>query len=216
MTGLRARWGSIPRWGRAALIVGAALAALWLARVPLLVAVASALDVGEEPRRADLIFVLGGGVEHRVPRAAELYHAGYASMILVPPVVDTRASALGLIPNETEIAVGLLASAGVPSANVAVLPSAEGRVSSTTAEGERLRAYVEERAVSRLLVVTSSYHTRRARWAMRRALGDLPVEVVMVGVPDPEFDETNWWRRETGMLRVLEEYLKFAHNWVYR
>ena len=48
---------------------------------------------------------------------------------------------------------------------------------------------------------------------MRHELGKVPLEILMEPVADFEFNETNWWRFERGMIVDLEEYIKFAHNW---
>ena len=39
----------------------------------------------------------------------------------------------------------------------------------------------------------------------------LEVELQMAAVPEPDYDETNWWRNEGGLIAVFEDYLKLAY-----
>ena len=189
------------------------LVAFALAR-PAMTAVASLLDVGSEPARADLIFLLGGDIHTRPSKAAELYRRGVAPKVLLARAIDSEATKLGALPNETDAAARLLQILGVPDSAVVVLRPPVG-VSSTTAEAVELRKYLLQNPASRVLVVTSSYHTRRARWQIKRQLYGIPTEVSMVAVYDPRFDESNWWRTEPGIIVYTEEYLKFVHNWIF-
>jgi uncharacterized SAM-binding protein YcdF (DUF218 family) len=181
---------------------------------PVLAASAEILNVGSEPEQADLIFLLGGDIHSRPSEAAELYRRGLAPRILLARAADTEATRIGAFPNETDATVVMLGKLGVPVSAITVLAPPMG-VSSTTAEAVELRKYLQANPASRVMVVTSAYHTRRARWQIRRQLRDVPVEVRMVAVEDPRFDASNWWRSEAGVLAYGEEYLKFIHNWVY-
>ena len=59
-------------------------------------------------------------------------------------------------------------------------------------------------------VVTSDYHTRRARWAVRHVLQDLGDQVCLVSAPSERFAASDWWRRETGFVAIAGENLKLA------
>lgn len=181
---------------------------------PVLSATAHILDVGSAPEQADLIFLLGGDIHSRPSRAAELYLQGLAPKVVMARASDSEATKIGAYPNETDATVLMLEKLGVPDSAIVVLTPPMG-VSSTTAEGVELRKYLQENPADRVLVVTSTYHTRRARWQIRRQLRDIPVEIRMVAVEDPRFDASNWWRTEAGVLAYGEEYMKFVHNWVY-
>lgn len=183
-------------------------------RRPVLAAGAHFLDVGSAPEVSDVIFVLGGDIHSRPLRAVELYRRGLAPTILLARSADSEATRIGAIPNETDATVVLMTRMGVPDSAI-VVASPPGGVSSTTAEAVELRRYLDENPVSRVMVVTSAYHTRRARWQIRRQLRDFPVQISMVSVEDPRFDATNWWRSEAGVLAYGQEYVKFLHNWVY-
>lgn len=191
-------------------------AALYLARVPLLVGVASFLSVQDPLAPADAMVVFGGELESRPAEAARLYARGLAPRVLVVGMMDGLPVKLGVFPSETEATVRLLMALGVPREAIEVIPGPGPGASSTTDEARAIRDHLAGRGPQRLIAVTSRYHTRRRFHRTRRALHGLPVTLLMAGAPNVEFNERNWWRSEDGLIRVFEEYLKFVHNWLYR
>lgn len=202
-----------------ALGAAAALALLALAlQRPILTAVARAMEVREPLTRADFIYLLNGDARMlaRVDLAAALHRRGLAPHIVVARSEDEPAAARGYYPNDTDVSVRELRRQGVPDSAILVLEVAGG-VTSTAEEGEALAAYLRRAPADTVLVVTSAYHTRRARWNLRHALGrDHPVVLRMAGAPHPEFTARDWWRSEAGLLAYAQEYLKFAHNRLLR
>lgn len=195
---------------------GVVLLLLFLVHVPLLTAVAGFLSIDDRLRPAGLIYVLGGEIDTRPFLAADLYRRGLAPRVVLARVADSRATQLGVMPNQTDATVRLLVRLGVPEHAIVVLRPWPAGVASTTDEAWAIRDLLRRSPSERMITVTSRYHTRRARWMLRRELEGVPVEILMAGAPHPEFSERNWWRSETGLLLVLEEYLKFAHNLIFR
>ncbi|HEX6748607.1 MAG TPA: ElyC/SanA/YdcF family protein [Longimicrobium sp.] len=201
------------RRGRKLLVAFATLAVLlggmWLLRAPILTGVARFLTVHDRLQRADAIFVFGGDPDVRPFAAAALYRRGWAPRVLVPGMETGRLAAMGMVPTQTELFTGVLHREGVPDSAVAVLPM-PGGTASTTDDVAVLRAWLRRTGARRVIVVTTDYHTRRARRALRRGLKGIDVEVMMYGTPARGYDETNWWRTEAGMVAYFNEYLKFA------
>lgn len=69
-------------------------------------------------------------------------------------------------------------------------------VNSTEEEAKALAHCLAQHGWRSVVVVTSSYHTRRAGLIWRRTLrGQTPTPTVWVhGVDDPEWSPTHWWR----------------------
>lgn len=176
-------------------------------RAPLLTGVAKVLTVNDPPASADIIFLLNGDYNTRPFRAAELYKQGYAPRIVIARSEDSPAVKLGLIPNETDISVGVLEHMGVPSERIVILPM-QGGVTSTFDEAAVLHKYIEAHSVKKVILVTSAFHTRRAKWIFERELAGLPVSLDMVAVPYSTFDQTNWWQNENGLITLNNEYIK--------
>jgi uncharacterized SAM-binding protein YcdF (DUF218 family) len=203
----RRRYVVRPRWQRRAFKV--ALAALAVAalvfvlfRQTWLRALGSFLVYSQAPRAADAIVVLAGGEGERSAKGAALYHEGYA-----PVVIASN-------PEYYDLCVPLdpatrLRADGVPAEAIYELDAPESTLDEALQARERLAALGAERAI----LVTSSYHSRRA-YAIFSAVCD-GIEFISVPV-EPElipFEPDAWWHDEENIKRAFEEYTKFA--WFY-
>ena len=208
--GGKARGGRrLGRWGAWILAVGLLLGLGYASRVPILRGIGGVLTVEDDVAPADLIVVLPSDVTTRPFRAAQLYRRGLAPRVVVPRVADGPAVRMGLMPNPTDVIVGILKREGVPASAITVLGDAP--VTSTADEARAVRNHLLEHPARRLLLVTSDYHTRRARFAFRRALSGLGVEVLAVGAPHDTFGDRDWWRSESGLVAYFEEYVKLLY-----
>ncbi len=207
---------SIP-WGL--LAAGAVLvllaASAYLFRVQLLTRAADFLVVDDAPLRpAEMLFVLNGDYNTRPFRAAELYRQGLAPAVVIAQSANQPVQSLGLLQNETSIAVAAMEKLGIPSEKVVVLP---GGVTSTYDEALALRRYVQENDIHTVILVTSAFHTRRARWIITKELAGLGVTLQVSPVPYGGFDAANWWKSEDGLVTVNNEYVKLLYYyWKYR
>ncbi|HET7463944.1 MAG TPA: ElyC/SanA/YdcF family protein [Longimicrobium sp.] len=191
----------------ATLVLACALA--WLLRAPILTAAARYLSVHDPLQKSDAIFVFGGDPDIRPYAAAALYHRGLAPRVLVPGMETGRLAADGLVPTQTQIFLGVLKKQGVPDSAVQVL-NIPGGTTSTTDDARVLRDWILRTHARRVIAVTTTYHTRRCRLALRRALKGVDVRVMMYGAPTRGYTERDWWRSEPGMVTYFNEYLKLA------
>ena len=184
------------------------LAALVFAfRSQILTGVADYLIIDDRLQPADVIFLLNSEFDTRPFRAAELYKQGLAPVIVIARAENSRAVELGLVPNDTVISVGVMEKLGVPPGKIVVLPFAGG-VTSTFDEAAVFRQYAEANRIQRIILVTSAFHTRRARWIFEKTLAGVPVTLEMAAVPYAGFDQTDWWKNEDGLIRLNNEYIK--------
>jgi uncharacterized SAM-binding protein YcdF (DUF218 family) len=81
---------------------------------------------------------------------------------------------------------------------------------STIEEAAALRQCLEQEDWRKIIVVTSDYHTRRARMIWRSALAkaDPPFELCMHGVLDADFHPRGWWCRRRYVKTWLFETSK--------
>lgn len=161
------------------------------------------LDYSQQPRKADVIVVLGGQEVSRPLYGAELFREGYAPEVWVSRV-RVRESLrmvreIGIpVLGEDEIAVEVLKRKGVPAGRIRRYGS--GAVS-TVHEGLMLGAELEPEK-KRVLVVTSRYHARRSRFILRGVLKGR--EVTVVASPYESFSR-RWWRdQDMAKAAVLE------------
>jgi uncharacterized SAM-binding protein YcdF (DUF218 family) len=180
-------------------------------RTSILTAVADVLIVSDTPRPANMIFVLNGDFNTRPFRASELYQQGLAPILGIARSENTPAVNLGLIPNETDVAIGVMETQGVPASKIIVMP-VPGGVTSTFDEAVAFHKYAQAHPeIKHILLVTSLFHTRRARWIFQQELFGTGVTIDMVGVPYTNFDQTNWWKNENGLITLNNEYIKLIY-----
>jgi uncharacterized SAM-binding protein YcdF (DUF218 family) len=169
---------------------------LWLS------ALGSALVFDEGPAKAETVVVLAGDYwGHRIEKAAELVRAGYAPSVLVsgPP------GFYGV--NESEAAVQFAVRQGYPAAWFIAVPHS---ATSTRDEAAVMLAELRRRNIHSFLLVTSNFHTARARRIYRateRAMGGGP-SMRVVACPDQYYTADSWWRKREGWKTAYMEWTK--------
>lgn len=185
MTTLR---GRIAVW-----LVGAVLPAL-----AIFVASAGKLLVVDDPKPSDVIVVLAGETEHRPFHALELLQQGYGRRVLI----DVPAKEVIYDTPEIEIAEryvqNLRQASGFGICPVVGL--------STRDESHDVERCLAHETGSRILLVTSSFHTRRALSTFRHELRG-KVFSVAAARDDTQFG-THWWARRQWAKTCVDEWLR--------
>jgi uncharacterized SAM-binding protein YcdF (DUF218 family) len=182
-------------------------------RAPILTGLANYLVSTDTPLvKADLIFVLNGDFNTRPFYTSDLYKQGLAPLVVIARAESSPAELLGLVDNPTDIAVEVMKKQGVPAANIIVLEG-DLPVTSTFDEAVALRNYVQTHNIRSVILVTSEFHTRRARWILEQELQGVPVSLEVAGAPHSRFDVSNWWQHEDGLIYLNNEYIKLFFYW---
>lgn len=179
------------------LFVAALCAIVYFARHPILRFAAESWVVDEPAGHADALVVLSDDnfYADRATHAAQLFREGVA-----PTVV---ASGRKLRPNAgiSELMEHDLIERGVPKERIVRLSH---DADSTREEAATVTKLAEERHWKSLVVVTSNYHTRRARYIYSR-VAPAGIAVRVVSARDGSFDPERWWeKRESVKLFVRE------------
>lgn len=165
----------------------------------------------EDPlRTADAIFVLSGSNADRWLEATDLYGEGIAPVIYLSlGGMDGGQRALterGVkMPNGAEIARGVMLQLGLPPEAIVIPPRQHDN---TAQEASTVRELSASRRWRTVIVVTSRFHTRRARFAMRRTLSGTGVDVIMRASRYDGFSPDHWWRSRSDVRMVLFEMPK--------
>jgi uncharacterized SAM-binding protein YcdF (DUF218 family) len=172
------------------LLLALLAAAVYVVRHPLLRIAGAWWVVGDRPERADAILVLGDDdfAADRASRAAELFRDGMA------PVVVASGRLLRPYAGISELMERDLQTRGVLASAILRFPQ---RAANTREEAAALRDLVASRGWRRVLVVTSNYHTRRARYIFRRIFPE-QVDVLVVAAHDSDYDPDHWWESRQG------------------
>jgi uncharacterized SAM-binding protein YcdF (DUF218 family) len=142
----------------------------------------SFLVCSDRPQPADLILVIGGDFwGPRVLKGADLAVQGYAPFVLIcgPPYQRDR--------SEAEFAIDFLTAKGYPRELFQAFGHHAG---STVAEAIVVGSELRRRKVHRVILVTASYHSRRADIVFR--LFCPGVHFISVPAPDPHYDPEHW------------------------
>ena len=171
--------------------------ALYLARRPLLRFAGESWIVDESLDHADAIIVLSDDnfYADRVTRAAELMREGKA------PVVVASGRRLRPYAGIAELMQHDLIERGVAKEKIISFPQ---DADSTREEAEALRNLVLQKKWTSVLVVTSNYHTRRARYIFRHVFPQ-GVAVAIVSARDGDFDPQQWWEKRKSFKELTRE-----------
>jgi uncharacterized SAM-binding protein YcdF (DUF218 family) len=165
--------------------------AVYLVRHPFLRLVGDFWIVDESPAHADAIVMLGDDnySADRAARAAQLYKAGWAPRII--------ASGRYLRPYASiaELEEHDLEERGVPTLGIVRLAH---RAENTRDETAAIAQLISSRGWKRILLVTSSYHTRRSRYLAERQFPP-GTELRVIAAPDSDYDPQSWWRTREGL-----------------
>jgi len=199
----------------ALLLLGLSAAAAFAFRRPILLALGEFLVVSDPLEKADAIAILSGHSTSRGHKAAELYHQGWAPRILISKdiypyrVEELRRFGIRELEGH-EATIAVLAYLNVPVSSVEVL---DGYNESTLDEAKKYSKYMRDHNLSRLTVVTCSFHARRARMLFRHAFKASNVAVSVQPAPaDFEYNPENWWTRRLDSKTLLWEYEKLVFS----
>jgi uncharacterized SAM-binding protein YcdF (DUF218 family) len=155
----------------------------------------------------DFVMVLGGGATTRPFVAAAMVRAGLADKVLIPQVAESDEVHDRVVLAEHDLIRQALVRSGVERRAIIVL---EGSVGSTETEAKSLSAFLAEHPGSSVAIVTSDFHTRRARLLFSRACHTHAKSLCVVGAPTDDYAGSNWWQFESGFQAYVSEYLKLA------
>jgi len=152
--------------------------------------------VDSGPVKGDVLVLLGGGLQDRAERAAELYKSGVAPRVIVSGEGDDTINRTRLIRN------------GVPPGAIQL----EGKSRNTHENAECVIALLRAEKLQRIILVTSWYHSRRALATFQHSAPDLQFysRPSYLG-----YDKSYTYWLQLGLARRIKvEYLKMPGYWL--
>jgi uncharacterized SAM-binding protein YcdF (DUF218 family) len=159
---------------------------------------------------ADAIVILNGELHARPQFAARLFHQGLAPRIIVARMREATSNASPRAPNMTDLCVAALEALHVPASRIVELQPVPG-VAHTSDEAAAALAYCRTKNFSRLIVVTTDMHSKRARFIFREKFRQTPVRILVAAAPGWSFNASNWWRTKLGVIGCRDEYIKLLY-----
>jgi len=173
-------------------------AVLYLARRPILRFAAESWIIEDPLDKADALIVLGDDnfYADRATRGAQLFREGKAPVIV--------ASGRRLRPNAgiAELMEHDLVERGVPRDKIVRFAH---DADSTLEDAQALAKLAKERKWHSVIVVTSNFHTRRARYIFQRVFPQ-GTEVRIASARDGDFDPEHWWEKRKSIKELTREF----------
>ena len=170
---------------------------VYLARRPLLRFVGESWIVEDPLQRADAIIVLSDDnfYADRATHAADLYRHGMA------PLVVASGRRLRPYAGIAELMEHDLIERGVPKDKIVRISH---NAENTREEAQALEQQALERKWRSVIVVTSNYHTRRARYIFLHVF-PAQTQVRVSGAQDGDFDPKHWWQSRKSLKEFTRE-----------
>jgi uncharacterized SAM-binding protein YcdF (DUF218 family) len=192
---IRGRGGRRLLWGALVLL------AMVLAAPAGLEALGRVLIANDPLHPADAILVLSGESREgdRVQHAVDLYKKGLAPLLIL------SGTPAGFRTHETEIKQRHAEYLGVPRERIlAVKHDAD----STKEEAEAVVPILKAKGLQEVILVTSNYHTARAKRIFTKAAGPTGPRFLASPADDGVFDPDGWWTRRRYAKTFVDEAIK--------
>jgi uncharacterized SAM-binding protein YcdF (DUF218 family) len=165
------------------------------------------LVVQDPLERSDVIFVLAGARVERWLEAVDLYRAGWAPRILLSAgrveIAELQLRERGIrFPAEAELIRDAMVQMEVPADAITIIPDA---LDNTAHEAAASHGVLRANGWTRLIVVTSKYHTRRTMFAFHRELKGTPVRAIVRWTRYDESTPERWWAQRGDARFVVME-----------
>jgi uncharacterized SAM-binding protein YcdF (DUF218 family) len=154
--------------------------------------------VEDADSKADALIVLSDDnfYADRATRAAELFREGKA------PIVVASGRRLRPMAGIAELMEHDLVERGVPKDRIVRLAH---DADNTREEAEALAKLAAQRKWHSVIVVTSNYHTRRARYIFRKVFPQ-GIEVHVASARNGDFDPQHWWEQRKSIKELTREF----------
>ena len=168
----------------------------------------TALVVSVPLENPEGVLVLGSHEWERLPAAVDIARASPGAVVFLSvPRAVTKYNC-----HDCEGRAARLVAAGIPQDRIVLLPD---RVSNTRDEAAAARAECSRRHLRRLVVVTSPYHTRRARRTFARAFAGSGISVGVVPSAASPARPGRWWAAAYDRAYVRYEWAALAYYWLH-
>jgi uncharacterized SAM-binding protein YcdF (DUF218 family) len=195
--------------------VGAALLVLILLGGFAFSRAGSSLSVDDPLQPADAIVVINGRVPYRAMKGAELYKQRLAPEVWLTMgnrnAAEVEMEKLDVHPTLEHIySQAVLERLGVPAKVIRIVP---GRNNNTATEMKTIAGFARQQHAKRLILVTSSYHSRRVRSLWHQVADNNPPAIVQYTDDEP-FNAGRWWADTADAWTVSREWFGLLNAWL--
>lgn len=177
--------------------VGALCGLVYFARSPILRFAGESWIVEDPMERSDAIIILSDDnfYADRATRAAQVFRDSMAPLVVASGRrLRPRAGIAELMEHD-------LVERGVPKGKILRIAH---DADNTKEEAETLAQVAAQRKWKSVIVVTSNYHTRRARYIFAKIFPAGTI-IRVTGARDGDFDPERWWERRISIKKFARE-----------
>ena len=156
----------------------------------------------------DVIVVLSGNKFTRIPHALKLYEKGYAPEILLTDEKKSNIKFAHLFTSNKKLALSMIKELGL-DVPVSIIKSQKGGATSTFDEAYDLLKLCEKKRYRHLILVTDSFHSRRAYYAFKKVFEKTKIKIEISAAPNEIFNVDNWWTSDQGISAYILESIKY-------
>lgn len=178
----------------------------------------------DQPLTSDLIIVPGNTWPQPAKRAAALYQAGYAPLIMVSGKYSKgqrkfagpacgREQYQGCYETEADFLTDVLRQEGVPAEKILQESEAEF----TLENAMNIRQLLNKRhiPVQRAIICCQAFHARRCRMYFEYVFQDVETEFLMCPAVTQEIDRDHWMESQKGRETVLGELRRCGEQFAW-
>jgi uncharacterized SAM-binding protein YcdF (DUF218 family) len=189
------------------LVIGIAI--IYFFRIAIFRHAGNFLVLSQDVENADCIVVLSGGYGNRIAEGVKLFKDGKAEWLVVtgPPIQEEFffKDDLPCNPSWPDLMRSYALRSGVDERRIYSLKT---KAQSTQEEAELVIEFIKQSGWKSFIVVTSNYHTRRAKGIFTKYARGKGLEFYIHAAPDPVLFPEGWWKCRRCAKNVFYEYTK--------
>lgn len=160
------------------------------------------LIVSDPPLKSDAIVVLDGDYpqDERLLHAVQLWRNGYAPRV----ILSAKLAEWQTVEDYPSLRHARKLKV-LPEGSLLVASHA---ADSTKEEAQMLYRFLSDHGYNNVILVTSNYHTRRAKRIFEEQWEDTGVKVFVAAAPSAQFHPDEWWRHRADSRTFFFEFSK--------
>jgi uncharacterized SAM-binding protein YcdF (DUF218 family) len=154
------------------------------------------------PQGSDAIVVISGDEQMaRFQEGVNLYQKGFGQYLVFSGAAHDNGT------SNADVMRALAVKRGVPNAAILEEPLGED----TWGNAVYTRQVLEEHALHSAILVTSPYHSRRAKLTFDAAYGGSGIRLMVHAAPDSQWRKLSWWQQPETRRLTFTELQKLAY-----
>jgi len=156
-----------------------------------------------EPSDA-IVIVSGGETSQRVAEGVKLYKDGWASILIM------SGAARNENVSNAQVMKQLAVKAGIDSQQILV----EEESTNTFENAAKTKSIIIDHEFSKIILITSPYHQRRAFIVFKNAFKDLSIKIINHSSTDSIWRKNGWWKEAWSRHITFSELQKIIYTWL--